>query len=87
MEFSNERFVNGAPAAVVEKERKKKADAEAKIAVIEQQLAGLRKWLFNYKYKRASLFVGEARLFCHFHRKSIDKLRNYAIFLICTDYR
>ncbi len=41
--LSNERFVNGAPAAVVEKERKKKADAEAKIAVIEQQLAGLRK--------------------------------------------
>ena len=41
--------MNGAPAAVVEKERKKKADAEAKIAVIEQQLAGLRKWLFNYK--------------------------------------
>ena len=40
--LSNERFVNGAPAAVVEKERKKKADAEAKIAVIEQQLAGLR---------------------------------------------
>jgi valyl-tRNA synthetase len=41
--LSNERFVNGAPAAVVEKERKKKADAEAKIAVIEQQLAGLKK--------------------------------------------
>ena len=41
--LANERFVNGAPAAVVEKERKKKADAEAKIAVIEQQLAGLRK--------------------------------------------
>ena len=41
--LSNERFVNGAPAAVVDKERKKKADAEAKIAVIEQQLAGLRK--------------------------------------------
>ncbi|MBP5573930.1 MAG: class I tRNA ligase family protein, partial [Bacteroidales bacterium] len=41
--LSNERFVNGAPAPVVEKERKKKADAEAKIAVIEQQLAGLRK--------------------------------------------
>ena len=40
--LSNERFVNGAPAAVVEKERKKKADAKAKIAVIEQQLAGLR---------------------------------------------
>ena len=40
--LSNERFVSGAPAAVVEKERKKKADAEAKIAVIEQQLAGLR---------------------------------------------
>ena len=41
--LANERFVSGAPAAVVEKERKKKADAEAKIAVIEQQLAGLRK--------------------------------------------
>ena len=40
--LSNERFVCGAPAAVVDKERKKKADAEAKIAVIEQQLAGLR---------------------------------------------
>ena len=40
--LSNERFVSGAPAAVVDKERKKKADAEAKIAVIEQQLAGLR---------------------------------------------
>ena len=40
--LSNERFVNGAPAAVVDKERKKKADAEAKIAVIEQQLAGLK---------------------------------------------
>ena len=41
--LSNERFVSGAPVAVVDKERKKKADAEAKIAVIEQQLAGLRK--------------------------------------------
>jgi valyl-tRNA synthetase len=41
--LSNERFVSGAPAAVVDKERKKKADAEAKIAVIEQQLAGLRR--------------------------------------------
>ena len=41
--LSNERFVSGAPAAVVDKERKKKADAEAKIAVIEQQLSGLRK--------------------------------------------
>ncbi len=41
--LSNERFVSGAPAAVVDKERKKKTDAEAKIAVIEQQLAGLRK--------------------------------------------
>ncbi len=41
--LSNERFVSGAPAAVVDKERKKKADAEARIAVIEQQLAGMRK--------------------------------------------
>lgn len=41
--LSNERFVNGAPTAVVERERKKKSDAEARIAVLEQQLAGLRK--------------------------------------------
>jgi len=40
--LSNEKFVNGAPAAVVDKERKKKADAEAKIAVIEQQMAALK---------------------------------------------
>ena len=41
--LSNEKFVNGAPAAVVDKERKKKADAEAKIAVLEQQIKGLKK--------------------------------------------
>ncbi|MBP5643611.1 MAG: valine--tRNA ligase, partial [Bacteroidales bacterium] len=41
--LSNERFVNGAPAAVVDKERKKKSDAEAKIAVLEQQIKELKK--------------------------------------------
>ena len=41
--LSNEKFVNGAPAAVVDKERKKKSDAKAKIKVIEQQLATLKK--------------------------------------------
>ena len=41
--LSNEKFVNGAPAAVVDKERKKKADSEAKIKVLEQQIAALRK--------------------------------------------
>jgi valyl-tRNA synthetase len=40
--LSNERFVNNAPAAVVDKEKKKKADAEARIRVIEGQLAGLK---------------------------------------------
>ncbi len=39
--LENERFVNSAPAAVVDKERKKMADAEARIKVIEQQMAGL----------------------------------------------
>ena len=39
--LSNERFVQSAPAAVVEKERAKKADAEAKIAAIREQLAAL----------------------------------------------
>ncbi len=41
--LSNEKFVNGAPAAVVDKERKKKSDAEAKIKVLEQQIAALSK--------------------------------------------
>ena len=41
--LSNEKFVNGAPAAVVDKERKKKSDAEAKIKVLEQQIAVLKK--------------------------------------------
>ena len=39
--LSNERFVQSAPAAVVDKERAKKADAEAKIAAIREQLAAL----------------------------------------------
>ena len=40
--LGNEKFVNGAPAQVVANERKKQADAEAKIAAIEAQLAGLK---------------------------------------------
>ena len=40
--LSNEKFVNGAPVQVVENERKKQADAEAKIKAIEQQLAELK---------------------------------------------
>jgi valyl-tRNA synthetase len=41
--LSNEKFVNGAPAAVVDTERKKLADAEARIIVLEEQIASLRK--------------------------------------------
>lgn len=40
--LSNERFVNNAPEKVVEMERKKQADAEAKIVVIEAQLKALK---------------------------------------------
>ncbi|MEJ0032166.1 MAG: hypothetical protein WDO15_18140 [Bacteroidota bacterium] len=36
--LSNEKFVNGAPPAVLENERKKKADAEAKIKTLEERL-------------------------------------------------
>lgn len=39
--LNNERFVKGAPEQVVANERKKQADAEAKIAAIEAQLAEL----------------------------------------------
>ena len=40
--LSNERFVNNAPAAVVDKERQKQADAEARIQVLEEQLKTLQ---------------------------------------------
>lgn len=36
--LSNEKFVNNAPEKVIAMERKKKADAEAKIAILEAQL-------------------------------------------------
>ena len=39
--LSNERFVNNAPEKVVAMEKKKLADAEAKIQILEQQLADL----------------------------------------------
>jgi len=39
--LENERFVNSAPAAVVAIERAKQADAEAKIKVLEEQIANL----------------------------------------------
>ncbi len=39
--LSNEKFVNGAPAAVIEKERNKQRDAETKIAALKTQIANL----------------------------------------------
>ena len=36
--LSNEKFVNGAPAAVIEKERNKQRDAETKIAALKAQI-------------------------------------------------
>ena len=41
--LSNERFVNNAPAAVVELERKKQFDAESKIATLKETIASLQK--------------------------------------------
>ena len=40
--LGNERFVKNAPQPVVEKEKKKKADAEARIKVIEEQISSLK---------------------------------------------
>ncbi len=40
--LANEKFVNGAPEQVVANEKKKKADAEAKIKVLEEQLMSLK---------------------------------------------
>ena len=39
--LSNERFVSGAPPQVLENERKKKADAEAKIKALEMRIGQL----------------------------------------------
>ncbi|NPA44675.1 MAG: valine--tRNA ligase [Chlorobi bacterium] len=39
--LSNERFVNNAPVPVIEKERAKQADAEAKIKALEEQIKNL----------------------------------------------
>ncbi|MEP2770804.1 MAG: valine--tRNA ligase [Fulvivirga sp.] len=40
--LSNERFVNNAPEQVVEMEKKKRQDAEAKIKILEESLAALQ---------------------------------------------
>jgi valyl-tRNA synthetase len=40
--LNNERFVNNAPEKVLESERQKKADAEARIIVIEEQIKSLK---------------------------------------------
>lgn len=40
--LSNERFVSSAPQKVIETEQKKKADAESKIRVLEERIAGLK---------------------------------------------
>ncbi len=40
--LSNERFVNNAPEQVITTERKKQADAEAKIKALEEQLAAIQ---------------------------------------------
>jgi valyl-tRNA synthetase len=40
--LANERFVSNAKPEVVENERKKLADAEAKMRVLEEQLTNLR---------------------------------------------
>jgi valyl-tRNA synthetase len=40
--LSNDKFVNGAPEAVVAKEKQKQSDAENRIKVIKEQLAGLK---------------------------------------------
>ena len=38
--LSNERFVSSAPAAVIDNERKKLADAESKMALLQEVLKG-----------------------------------------------
>ena len=40
--LSNSRFVDNAPAAVIDRERKKQADAESKIASLKENIASLK---------------------------------------------
>jgi valyl-tRNA synthetase len=40
--LSNERFVSGAPADVVDRERKKLADGEERIRILEESLKALK---------------------------------------------
>ena len=40
--LSNEKFVNNAPAKIIEMERKKQADAEAKIATLKESISALQ---------------------------------------------
>ena len=41
--LGNEKFVNNAPAAVLEMERKKQADAESIIKSLKESIAALKK--------------------------------------------
>ena len=41
--LNNERFVQNAKPEIVELERKKKSDAEARIAAIQESIAALKK--------------------------------------------
>ena len=40
--LGNDSFVKNAPAAVVDSERKKQEDAEARIRVLEEQISGMK---------------------------------------------
>jgi valyl-tRNA synthetase len=42
MKLGNDKFVNSAPPKVVDLERKKQADAESRIRVIEVQIENLK---------------------------------------------
>jgi valyl-tRNA synthetase len=43
VKLNNENFVKNAPAVVIEKERKKKEDAENKIKLLEERLTSMKK--------------------------------------------
>lgn len=51
--LSNEKFVSGAPAQVVENERKKQADAEAKIKAIDNNWQNWTKVSFQTLNKQS----------------------------------
>ena len=69
--LSNEKFVNNAPAKVIEMERKKQADAEAKIATLKESIAALQG-------KKENILINK--------KKAHSVERTFLLYIGCTEW-